>query len=523
MKTTLFTAAATFVGSIVANPVYKGDDLAASIVEERQYDYGGGYGGASNACQQLIRRYPQLTAYPSGALYPYEQSLFWSKTTILAPYCVFAPKTAQDVAGAMRILVATNTRFAMRSGGHMPNPGSNNVNGGVLIGLDRLNSTKIAQVGGVEVAQVGPGLRWAQVYEYTSKLGKMVNGGRYSPVGVGGLLIGGGLSYFGSQNGWASNLVVQFEVVLANSSIVYVNKQSYPDLYWALKGGSSNFGIVTRYDLKTFPLNDVYAGFFNQNAARIPALLKATEEYITPVTGGSLDARTSIDVTIFFNATSRLFSATTSIFCNASVSVAPPSLVNFTKIPTTAPSTVRRRTYVDFETDTEFSADRSFRQLFRGTSLKSRPVVVKFAYDIFKTKAQTLKPVPGLLAVFVYQPLTVALLRKSRANGGDAMDLDPADGPIMALIINVAWKNAADDVYVNAWAKDLLDTVDAQAKAKGYFNPFIFLNDAQPDQRVFASYGKGTSFPKLRAAAAKYDPTQVFQKLDAGGFKVSTQ
>lgn len=80
----------------------------------------------------------------------------------------------------MRILVATNTRFAMRSGGHMPNPGSNNVNGGVLIGLDRLNSTKIAQVGGAEVAQVGPGLRWAQVYEYTSKLGKMVNGGRYS-------------------------------------------------------------------------------------------------------------------------------------------------------------------------------------------------------------------------------------------------------------------------------------------------------------------------------------------------------
>lgn len=316
--------------------------------------------------------------------------------------------------------------------------------------------------------------------------------------------------------------MLQFEVVLANSSIIYVNKQSYPDLYWALKGGSSNFGIVTRYDLKTFPLNDVYAGFFNQDAARIPDLLKATEEYITPVTGGSLDARTSIDVSLFFNATSRLFSATTSIFCNASVSVAPPALVNFTKIPTTAPSTVRRRTFVDFGTDTEFSEDRSFRQLFRASSLKSQPAVINFAYDIFKTKSQALKPVPGLVALLVYQPLTVALLRKSIANGGDAMNLDPADGPIMALIVNAAWSNSADDAYVNAWAKDLTDTIDAQAKAKGYFHPFIFLNDATPDQRVFASYGKG-SFGKLRAAAAKYDPTQVFQKLDAGGFKVSTQ
>lgn len=467
--------------------------------------------------------------------------MFWSKTTVLAPYCVFAPKTAQDVAGAMRILVATNTRFAMRSGGHMPNPGANNVNGGVLIGLDQLNSTRIAQVDGVEVAQVGPGLRWAQVYEWTSSSGKMVNGGRYSyvylfsqnvrrcmlmvpfrPVGVGGLLLGGGLSYFSSQNGWASNLVQQFEVVLANSSIIYVSKRSYPDLYWALKGGSSNFGIVTRYDLKTFPLNDIYAGFLDQDAAHIPDLLKATAEYVTPVTGGSLDARTAIDVSIFFNATSRLFSTTTSIFCNASVSVAPPALVNFTKIPTTIPTTVKRRTYVDFETDTEYSADRSFRQLFRASSLKAQPAVVNFAYDIFKTKAETLKAVPGLIAVFIYQPLSVALMRASRANGGDALNLNPADGPIMAFILNVAWNNAADDVYVNAWAKDVLDTMDAEAKAKGFFHPFIFLNDAKPDQRVFANYGKG-SFPRLRAAAAKYDPDQVFQKLDAGGFKVSTQ
>lgn len=62
----------------------------------------------------------------------------------------------------------------------MPNPGSNNVNGGVLIGTDQLNSTKIAHVGGVEVAQIGPGLRWAQVYAWIAPLGKIVNGGRYS-------------------------------------------------------------------------------------------------------------------------------------------------------------------------------------------------------------------------------------------------------------------------------------------------------------------------------------------------------
>lgn len=343
------------------------------------------------------------------------------------------------------------------------------------------------------------------------------------PVGVGGLLIGGGLSYFGSQNGWASDMVLQYELVLANSSIIYVTKKSYPDLFWALKGGSSNFGIITRYDLKTFPLNDVYAGFVDQDAAHIPALLDATAQYVTPKTGGSLDSQSAIDVTIFFNATSRLYSATTSLFYNASVSAAPPALANFTKIPTTIPSTVKRRTYVDFEKDTEYSAVRTFRELFRATSLKSTPPVVNFLYNIYKTKTQTLKPIPGLLLAFVYQPLTVALLQASKATGGDAIDLDPADGPIMAMIINAAWTNPADDAYVNSWAKDLWDTVDQQAQAAGYYYPFIFLNDAQPDQKVFAKYGKGASLPKLKAAASKYDPSAVFQNLNSGGFKVSTQ
>ncbi|KAL8723704.1 MAG: hypothetical protein Q9181_007213 [Wetmoreana brouardii] len=514
MKTTLFTVVAALAGPIVGNPISLTGD---SLIEERQY------GGYANACQQLSRQYPALTGYPNTTPYNYEQGLFWSKSCVLAPSCVFTPEKAQDVAGALKIIVATNTKFAVRSGGHMPNPGSNNVNDGVLIGLDRLNSTKLAQFNGVEVAQIGPGLRWTQVYSWIAPQGRLVNGGRYSPVGVGGLLLGGGLSYFGSQNGWASDLVLQYELVLANSSIIYVTRQSYPQLFWALKGGSTNFGIVTRYDLKTYPLNDVYAGFVNQDAAHIQPLLDATAQFVAPRTGGSLDPKTAIDVTIFFNATSRLFSTTTSLFYNASVDTVPAAFVNFTKIPTTVPSTVKRRTYVDFETETEYSAVRTFRQLFRATSLKSTPPVVNFVYDIFKTQAQQLKPVQNLIISFVYQPLTVDLLKASRASGGDAIDLDPADGPIMAMIVNAAWSNAADDSYVNQWAANLTSAIDSKSQAAGYYYPFIFLNDAQGDQKVLAKYGKGASLPRLKTIAQRFDPDGVFQKLDGGAFKVSAQ
>ncbi|KAL8725790.1 MAG: hypothetical protein Q9166_007121 [cf. Caloplaca sp. 2 TL-2023] len=488
MKTTLFTIAASLVASVIGTPIAV---PRVSLIEDRQEETsGGGYGGGrGNACGQLARH----------------------------------PTKAQEVAGALKIIVAANTRFAVRSGGHMPNVGSNNVNGGVLIGTDRMNGKKISQFNGIEVAQLGPGNRWFDVYEWSSSLGKLVNGGRYAPVGVGGLLIGGGLSYFGSENGWCSNLVLQYELVTADSRIIYVTKAAYPELFWALKGGSTNYGIVTRYDTKTYPLNDVYAGFIDQDAKDIPALLNATAGFVAPKTGGSLDPKAAIDVTIFFNATSRLFSTTTSLFYNQSISTAPKPLADFVKIPVNKPSTVRRRTYVDFETETEYSANRSFRQLFRATSTKSIPQVVNFLYKIFEAKAKTLRPVTGLIISFVYQPLTTDLLKASRANGGDAIDLDPADGPIMGMIVNAAWENAADDNYVNGWAAELIDSIDAQAKTAGYYYPFIFLNDAATGQKVLNKYGKGASLPKLKTVAQRFDPNGVFQTLAGGAFKVSTQ
>ena len=84
------------------------------------------------------------------------------------------------MAGALKILVATNTKFAVRSGGHMPNVGANNVNGGVLIGTDKLNGKSLSKFNGIEVAQIGPGNRWTDVYSWLVPQGKLVNGGRYS-------------------------------------------------------------------------------------------------------------------------------------------------------------------------------------------------------------------------------------------------------------------------------------------------------------------------------------------------------
>ena len=77
-----------------------------------------------------------------------------------------------------------------------------------------------------------------------------------------GLLLGGGVSFYGNQAGWSADNVLEYEVVLASGQIVTASATSNPDLFWALKGGSSNFGIVTSFKLRTFPSKKVFAGAY---------------------------------------------------------------------------------------------------------------------------------------------------------------------------------------------------------------------------------------------------------------------
>jgi FAD/FMN-containing dehydrogenase len=84
-----------------------------------------------------------------------------------------------------------------------------------------------------------------------------VVGGRIGEVGVGGYVVGGGLSFLSTQYGWAANNIVSFEVVLANATIVTASNTSHPDLYRGLKGGGNNYGIVTAYNMIAHPMGQV--------------------------------------------------------------------------------------------------------------------------------------------------------------------------------------------------------------------------------------------------------------------------
>lgn len=106
------------------------------------------------------------------------------------PYCIFMPRDTSEVATAVKIIAEYGVTFAVRSGGHSPNPGWSSVGaGGVLVDLQRLNSVTVSD--DAAVASVGPGARWGDVQTVVGQKGVSVVGGRTPTVGVGGLILGG--------------------------------------------------------------------------------------------------------------------------------------------------------------------------------------------------------------------------------------------------------------------------------------------------------------------------------------------
>lgn len=110
------------------------------------------------------------------------------------------------------------------------------------------------------IASVGPGARWLDVYKTLDEYNFGVLGGRIGTVAIGGLLLGGDCSLYLFRQGFATDNIAAFEVVLANSTIVTASAQENSDLFTALKGGGNNFGIVTRFDPMAFPASPIWSG-----------------------------------------------------------------------------------------------------------------------------------------------------------------------------------------------------------------------------------------------------------------------
>jgi FAD/FMN-containing dehydrogenase len=218
--------------------------------------------------------------------------------------------------------------------------GAASIDNGVLIVLTRFRQLTIAP--NLETASLGPGLTWNEVYEWVQKYNRAIVGGRYAPVGVSGFLLGGGISFHGGEYGWGANSVVNYEMVTAKGEVINANKTSHPDLFWALKGGGSNFGIVTRFDVRTYPSGQIFGGLISYDQSTVGHALAALEAFAEPG-GGINNPKAAVLPNIFVDPASGNQTAAIFGFFDGEDGGA---LKNFTG--NASSSTARTRSYADF-------------------------------------------------------------------------------------------------------------------------------------------------------------------------------
>ncbi|KAF8489288.1 FAD-binding domain-containing protein [Russula emetica] len=188
-----------------------------------------------------------------------------------ASVCSVEPGSAEDVSKIIRILGSKRTPFAVKGGGHAVNPGFSSTTG-VQIAMTRFNETKVNSTCGT--VEVGAGLTWDEVYDALNHTGVTVVGGREPGVGVAGLTLGGGYSYKSSQYGLTVDNIAGYELVLPNGTVVYVTSKDR-DLWFGLRGGMNNFGIVTKFTLVSHPQGEVWGGTRSYNESQLGAIKNA--------------------------------------------------------------------------------------------------------------------------------------------------------------------------------------------------------------------------------------------------------
>lgn len=288
------------------------------------------------------------------------------------------------------------------------------------------------------------------------------------------------------------------------------NAECNQDLFRALKGGSNNFGIVTRFTLSTYAIHQVWGGIRSYAFEQLPALLSAMLEY-----------QSVPDKDPYANLIMQCFLTNSSIGAVLSMvylkpEASPRAFSPFYRVPAIADTTKIQ----------------SFTDVINGQTMPTIPRWDWFAtshkpsaslYEEVKaivTGAPELEEIKSLTSgtmALGIQPISSSVVHAGNARGGNSLGLDSVNQTWFVLA--TAWSSSDGDEIAHNATRAIIESVEHAAKTDGTYLPYMFMNDASWDQDVMAHYG-AKNLDRLREAQRKYDPELLFQRLASGGFKL---
>ena len=421
----------------------------------------------------------------------------------------------------MNVSRLTRCPFAAKSGGHAAFSGASNIAGGITIDFSALKNVTV--LADQKTVLVGAGNTWFDVYTQLQSHDVVTIGGRVAAIGVGGLTLGGGISFFSNLYGWALDNVASYEVVSATGAIITAGPDVHKDLYWALRGGGNNFGLVTQFELFTYPLKGglMWGGTLVHPAISNASLFQSLVDYGTQ--GAIADPKSALILSLYYDQASDTYSCVTQVEYAEPLpnNTHPPVFDAFFVEPGHISDTTTTTTLTNITLDFNASNPGGLRESYWVATVGLDALLISDLLNLWIEAISPLKSLKDFLPAYSLELLTVPMLQTMSKNGGNALGVGGHNATAPLLLINPSamWASADDDDAVISAYTGWLEAAKAKAQERSLWQPYVYMNYASVVQNPIVSYGQ-SNVARLKETARKYDPEGVFQVLQPGYFKL---
>jgi FAD/FMN-containing dehydrogenase len=403
------------------------------------------------------------------------------------PAVIVRCRTTNDVVAALAFARRAGLEISIRGGGHNV-AGRAVTDGGVMIDLAEMKGITVDPDRATATAEGG--VIWGELNDDAAEHGLAVTGGAVSGTGIAGYTLGGGLGWLMAKYGLAADNLLAAELVTAEGDILHVDTASHRDLFWALRGGGGNFGIVTSFTYRLHRVETVVGGLIAHPIEAAPDLLRF---YRDEVTGCSDDLTVFAGLVHAPDGSGAMLSALV-VFHVGDAEAAERELAPFKAWGSPLVVDVGPMPYPVMNTllDAGFP-DGSLNYWLSSFTHGLPDGLIDIAVERFAS-------VPSPMTAILLEHFHGAVTRV-----GATETAVPHRNRGWNLLIPAVWADPADTEANIAWARDTFAAMQPYFGSGRWLN---YLGDDQADDAIRAAYGP--NYDRLREVKRRYDPDNVF-------------
>ena len=410
----------------------------------------------------------------------------WNGMIDRRPAVIARCTSAADVAASLAFASDAGLGVAVRGGSHNI-AGNATCDDGLVVDLSRMKSVEVDA--GARRARAGGGVTWGVFDEATQRHGLATTGGLIPTTGIAGFTLGGGLGHLMRSYGLACDNLVSAEVVTADGTTLRADQQQHPDLFWALRGGGGNFGVVTEFEFRVHEVGPILLG------GRIAHPLSAARESLRFYRDFCAEApdRVMVYAGLATGPDGQPRLGWRAVV-NGPAEEAEPVLAPLRSYGTPLLDDIRPQPYVDIQ--------RIIEPLFPPGRLNywKANFVDELSDDLVDVLVEAMTRVPSPYTLIAIEPMGGAISRVP-----PTATAFQHRSPSFSLLILSGWEDPADTDRNVTWTRDLF------ARTQPLCSDAVYVNylGAEGHQRVRDAFG--VNYDRLVQVKQRYDPGNVFR------------